>query len=118
VLNNLGYQLIERNKSLDEALQMIQRAVNAEPQNSNYLDSLGWAYFKLGKFDEAERYLTEAARLNQKSATMQEHLGDLYVRQSKMKSARAAWQKALSLSEDESDQKTRIRTKLNGLAKD
>ena len=50
-LNNLGYFLIERNERLNEALELIQRAVRAEPDNSSFLDSLGWAYFKLGKLD-------------------------------------------------------------------
>jgi tetratricopeptide (TPR) repeat protein len=96
-LNNLGYFLVERNERLAEALQLIQRAVRANPTNSSFLDSLGWAYFKLGKFDEAERHLTEAARRNNTSATIQEHLGDLYQQRGKLEMARSAWQKALSL---------------------
>ncbi len=97
-LNNLGYFLIERNEKLPEALSLIQGAVRAEPFNSSYLDSLGWAYFKLGKLDEAERQLTEAAKRDSSSATIQEHLGDLYERQGKNALARAAWQKALTLA--------------------
>lgn len=115
-LNNLGYLMLERNESPAEALQMIQRAVDAEPGNGSFLDSLGWAYFKMGKLDEAERYLTEAARLVTSSPGIQEHLGDLYRRKNKPEEARAAWQKALSLS-SETEQTTRLKSKLAGTAK-
>jgi Flp pilus assembly protein TadD len=92
---------------------MIQRAVRAEPTNSSFLDSLGWAYFKLGKLDEAERHLSEAARRDTASATIHDHLGDLYLRRGKTEQARAAWQKALALTV-EADEITRIKAKLNG----
>lgn len=112
-LNNLGYFLVERNVKLDEALALIQRAVNTEPTNSSFLDSLGWVYFKLGQLEYAERHLKEAALRNSTSSTIQEHLGDLYQRQGKMELARAAWQKALSLSL-EVDKTARLKAKLNG----
>jgi tetratricopeptide (TPR) repeat protein len=112
-LNNLGYFLVERNERLTEALELIQRAVKASPTNSSFLDSLGWAYFKLGKFDEAERHLTEAARRNAKSVAIQEHLGDLYHQRGQADLARAAWQKALSLVVEAADT-ARIKAKLDG----
>nr|MDQ3820422.1 tetratricopeptide repeat protein [Acidobacteriota bacterium] len=112
-LNNLGYFLVERNERLPEALEMIQRAVRSSPTNASFLDSLGWAYFKLGKLDEAERSLTEAARRNNQSATIQEHLGDLYQRRGKLEQAKAAWQRALALTTEAGDT-TRLRAKLNG----
>lgn len=112
-LNNLGYFLVERNERLTEALEMIQRAVRANPNNSSFLDSLGWAYFKLGKLDEAERNLTAAARRNNTSLAIQEHLGDLYQQRGKLELARAAWQKALSLSVETQDT-ARLKAKLSG----
>ena len=112
-LNNLGYFLVERNERLTEALEMIQRAVRANPTNSSFLDSLGWAYFKLGRFDEAERHLTEAARRNARSVAIQEHLGDVYNQRGKVEMARAAWQKALSLVVEATDT-ARIKAKLDG----
>jgi len=115
-LNNLGYLLVERNENLSEALRMIQRAVASDPRNGWFLDSLGWAYFKLGKLEEAERYLEEAARIITASAANQEHLGDLYQRRNKPKEARGAWQKALALS-SESEQTARLTSKLAGDAK-
>jgi tetratricopeptide (TPR) repeat protein len=112
-LNNLGYFLVERNERLKEALEMIQRAVKAEPTNSSFLDSLGWAYFKLGQLEQAERHLTDAARRDSTSATIHEHLGDLYQQQGKPEQARVAWQKALKLLV-EGEQASRIKTKLGG----
>ena len=111
-LNNLGYFLVERNERLPEALEMIQRAVKAEPTNSSFLDSLGWAHFKLGQLDEAERHLTEAARRGSDSATIQEHLGDVYHSQGKKDRARIAWEKSLKIVVD-GVQATRIRQKLS-----
>jgi tetratricopeptide (TPR) repeat protein len=115
-LNNLGYFLIERNERLKEALDMIQRAVLAEPTNASFLDSLGWAHFKLGNLEDAERYLSEAARRDSTSTTIHEHLGDLYQRRGKTEQARAAWQKALLLSV-EAEETKRIKAKLSGKSK-
>lgn len=110
-LNNLGYFLLERNERFDEALKLIQQAVRIHPTNGSYLDSLGWAYFKLGKFDEAEKHLRNAARRSPDSATIFEHLGDVYQKQNKMDLARSAWQKALNLASD-AEETNRIKAKL------
>lgn len=115
-LNNLGYFLAERGERLEEALDMTQRAVRAEPTNSSFLDSLGWVYFKLGKLQEAERYLSDAARRNPASAVIQEHLGDLFQRLGNREKAQAAWRKALSLSTEAPDT-ARIKAKLSGNSK-
>jgi tetratricopeptide (TPR) repeat protein len=112
-LNNLGYFLTERGERLPEALDMIQRASRAEPTNASFLDSLGWVYFKMGQLDEAERNLSDASRRNPRSATIQEHLGDLLERRGKPEQARAAWRKALSLS-TEPGEMTRLKTKIGG----
>ncbi len=98
-LNNLGYFLLERNIKFEEALDLIQQAVKIDPTNPSYLDSLGWAYFKLGKFDEAEKYLKNASRLSA-SATIFEHLGDVYQKQNKPELAKSNWRKALNLASD------------------
>ena len=66
VLNLIGYFLVEQNKNLTEALQLIQRAVNAQPTNASFLHSLGWAHFKLDHLDEAERYLSESVRRDER----------------------------------------------------
>lgn len=113
VLNNLGYFLADHNDRLPEALDMIKRAVKAEPNNPSFLDSLGWVYFKLGQLDDAERYLTEAARHNGRSVAIQEHLGDLYQKRGKSDLAKIAWRKALSLSSDATEI-ARLKIKLGG----
>lgn len=116
-LNNLGYFLAERDVKLDEALKLIEQAVESDPTNPSFLDSLGWAYFKLGKLVEAEKYLRDAARIDDSSSTIHEHLGDVYQKQGKTDLAKTAWQKALSLSAEE-EESNRIKAKLtSGTAK-
>lgn len=99
-LNNLGYYLLERDEDVDEAVSLIEKAVKIDPTNPSYLDSLGWGYYKLGKLTEAEKYLKEALRYNNSSATIHEHLGDVYQKQGRFSLAKSAWQKALVLSSD------------------
>ncbi len=110
-LNNLGYFLLERDERIDEAFDLIQQAVKIDPTNPSYLDSLGWAYFKQGKYVEAERYLKDAARYDSGSSTIQEHLGDVYQKQGKPELSKAAWQKALTLASDAADV-ARLKAKL------
>ncbi|MGI9055963.1 MAG: tetratricopeptide repeat protein, partial [Pyrinomonadaceae bacterium] len=110
-LNNLGYFLTERNEKLDEALDLIQQAVRIDPTNPSYLDSLGWAYFKLGKFTEAEKNLKEAAKYDPASSTIQEHLGDVYQKLNKKDLAKKSFQKALNLTSD-AEEISRLKTKL------
>jgi tetratricopeptide (TPR) repeat protein len=115
-LNNLGYFLAEHGERLKEALDMIQRAVKSEPTNASYLDSLGWAYLKLGQLEEAERYLADASRRNPRSPTIQEHFGDLLARRGRQDEARAAWRKALSLTTEPADS-ARLKAKIGGDAR-
>lgn len=102
-LNNLGYFLLERNERFEEALDLIKKAVAVEPENPSYLDSLGWAYFKLGNYADAEKHLLEASRLDPESATPHEHLGDVYQKQGKNAAAKASWEKALLLASNPDD---------------
>lgn len=102
-LNNLGYFLIERGERYDEALTMIRKAVDTDPTNPSYLDSLGWVHFKLGKLAEAELYLKEALRQDPSSATINEHLGDVYSAQSRLDLAKSYWQRALNLASEPKD---------------
>ena len=95
VLNYLGYMFADHNAHLDEALGMIKRAVDLDPANGAYLDSLGWAYFKLGKYDLAEDNLTKASQHMGADPTVQEHLGDLYQKTGRLKLAAAHWERAL-----------------------
>ncbi len=110
-LNNLGYFLLERDEKVVEAFGLIEQAVKIEPANSSFLDSLGWAYFKLGKYAQAETYLAKAARLDGSSATIQEHLGDVYQKLGKNEAANSAFQNALRLT-TEAKEITRLKSKI------
>lgn len=109
-LNNLGYFLLERNIKLNEALELIQKAVDRDPTNPSFLDSLGWAYFKLNKFAEAEKYLKEALKFDE-TATIIEHLGDVYAKQGNIEFAKKNWTKALKMATAAEDI-NRLKTKL------
>jgi tetratricopeptide (TPR) repeat protein len=95
VLNYLGYMNADRGVRLDESLNYIKQAVNLDPTNGAYLDSLGWAYFRLGKFDLAEENLTKASARMGSDPTVQEHLGDLYQKTGRLRLAAAHWERAI-----------------------
>ena len=79
-LNYLGYMWAEGGVNLDRAADMLSRAVKQEPKNGAYIDSLGWVYYQQGKLDLAEKYLTDAAHLLPRDATVQQHLGDVFAK--------------------------------------
>lgn len=94
-LNYLGYMNADRGVKLDEDLTFIKQALVAEPSNGAYLDSLGWVYYKLGKYDIAEENLTKAAEHMGSDPTVQQHLGDLYQKTGRLKMAAAHWERAV-----------------------
>jgi len=96
VLNYLGYMLADRGVKLEEALIMIKKAVELEPANGAYLDSLGWAYFRLGKYELAEDNLMKASQRMGTDPTVQDHLGDLYQKTGRLKLAAAHWERAIN----------------------
>ena len=87
--------LADRGMHLDEAFNYVKRAVDLDPQNGAYLDSLGWVYFKMGNFDMAEENLRKASERISNDATIHEHLGDLYQKTGRLKLAAAHWERAL-----------------------
>src|SRR5271168_1971090 len=95
-LNYLGYMNADRGVQLEESLNYIKQAVSLEPTNGAYLDSLGWAYFKLGKYDLAEESLTKASLRMGSDPTVQDHLGDLYQKTGRLKLAAAHWERAVA----------------------
>ncbi len=94
-LNYLGYMNADRGVKLEESLNFIKQALTFEPNNGAYLDSLGWAYFKLGKYDLAEENLNKAAVHMGSDPTVQEHLGDLYQKTGRLKLAATHWDRAV-----------------------
>jgi tetratricopeptide (TPR) repeat protein len=96
-LNYLGYMMADKGTRIPEALAMIRKAVEQEPMNGAYLDSLGWAYFKLGQYELAEDNLRRAVERDRTDPTVHDHLGDLYEKTGRIRLAAAQWE--LSLSE-------------------
>jgi len=119
--NYLGYMLADRGVRLEESVQFIQKALEIEPSNAAYLDSLGWAYFKMNRFDLAEPHLEKAARMISGDPTIQEHLGHLYLQLGKKHEAQAAWERALkewpaAVSSDfDAEQAARLKKQLDEL---
>lgn len=94
-LNYYGYMLADRGVRLDEAAGMIKRALADDPNNAAYQDSLGWAYFKQNKLEDAEALLRQAATRESHDPTILSHLGDVYAKMGKDNLAEAQWQKSL-----------------------
>ena len=111
-LNYLGFMMADDNQNLDEALVMIQDAVDADPINGAYLDSLGWVYYRLEELDLAERYLERAVLFAPTDPTLYEHLGDLYRRTGRIAEARAAYERSLELAEEE-EERNQVQRKLD-----
>ncbi len=111
-LNYLGYMFADKGVHLEEARDMLLKAVKSDPASGAFQDSLGWVYFRLGDTDRAEVYLTEAARLEPFDATVQEHVGDLLRSRGSSAKAAAAYRQALANGPEEEGQKERIERKL------
>lgn len=102
-LNYLGYMLAERGERLDESINLIRRALQVEPYNGAYLDSLGWAYFKANRLDLAEENLRKAADQRVRDSAVQDHFGDLLYRLGRYRQAVEAWRRALDGDGDQID---------------
>jgi tetratricopeptide (TPR) repeat protein len=99
VLNNYAYLLAQKGVRLDEAKAMAEKALNKSPDNPSYLDTLGWIFYTIGKYDDAYKYITLAIEKDDKNAALWEHLGDIYLAQGEKDKARGAWLKALEFDE-------------------
>lgn len=118
VLNYLGYALADRGESIDEALVMLRAAVRLRPRSGSILDSLGWALYKSGRYEEAVATLETASSMEGGLAEISEHLGDAYWRSGREDEARIEWARALRL-ETTQKQKDAIAVKLrDGLPPD
>jgi tetratricopeptide (TPR) repeat protein len=117
-LNYLGYMLADRAVRLDEAHDLIERALDLDPQNGAYLDSMGWVYYRQGKFNDAEDLLVRAIDRLGQDATVHDHLGDVYIKLGKTKEAIAQWQASVKefesgpASENDPDELSKVAKKL------
>lgn len=116
VLNYLGYSWIDRGEHLQRGLEMIEKAVALRPDDGYIIDSLGWAYYRLGHYAEAVKYLEKAIELVPQDPTINDHLGDAYWRTGRLVEARYQWRYALEFGPEKRDIKP-IEAKLeHGLA--
>lgn len=97
VLNYLGYSFIDMDRNLNEGLAMIQKAVDQRPSDGYIVDSLGWAFYKLGRFDDAVRELERAVNLMPNDPVLNDHLGDAYWRAGRKLEATFQWNHARDL---------------------
>ncbi|HXO29984.1 MAG TPA: tetratricopeptide repeat protein [Thermoanaerobaculia bacterium] len=115
-LNYLGYMFAERGEHLDEAQKLIEKAVALEPDNGAYVDSLGWVYYRLGRFEQARATLERATRLETADGTVQEHLGDVYGAMGQRDRAGEAYRRAIALESAEPAKAEAVKRKLDSLA--
>ena len=95
-LNYLGYMYADHNMRLDEAVKLLTQAVQIDPYNGSYMDSLGWAYFKQGALQKARDYCVRASDQLPRNSVVQEHFGDVLFALHDTQGAVAAWQRALA----------------------
>jgi len=115
ILNYLGYSWVDRNEHVDKALELIKKAVSLKPDDGYYVDSLGWAYFRMGRFQDAVDQLEHAVELKAEDPVINDHLGDAYWRAGRKLEAQFQWSTSLS-SKPEPDDVPKLQEKLkNGL---
>src|SRR5713101_1853091 len=118
VLNYLGYSWIDQGLNLDEGMRMIKRAVEQRADDGYIVDSLGWAYYRLGNIEEAVKQLERAVELKPEDPTINDHLGDAYWRIGRVLEARFQWSHARDLK-PEPEELVKIEEKLkSGLPED
>ncbi|MFC3267351.1 tetratricopeptide repeat protein, partial [Camelimonas abortus] len=118
VLNYLGYSWVDQNRNLKEAFDMLHKAVALRPRDGYIVDSLGWAYYRLGRYDDAVRELERAIALKPSDPTINDHLGDAYWKTGRKLEARFQWNHARDL-DPEPDELPKILEKIaNGLPDD
>ncbi len=106
-LNFLGYFYLEQDKNIDPAGAMIKKALEIEPENGAYLDSLGWFYYKKGRFPEALNYLEKAASFLS-DPVIYDHLGDVFLKLGDLEQAEINWQKSLKLNSQQEAVKAKL----------
>lgn len=103
VLNYLGYSWVDQNMNIDEAFKLLQQAADSAPRDGMIVDSLGWAYYRLGRWDDAVRELEKAIELKPGDPTINDHLGDAYWRAGRRLEGKFQWQHAKDLNPEPDD---------------
>jgi tetratricopeptide (TPR) repeat protein len=111
VMNYLAYSWVDRGINIDEGIEMLKRAVELQPQDGYIVDSLGWAYFRLGNYKTAAEYLEQAVMLEPGQSTINDHLGDVYWRLGRKLEAGFQWRHALDMKPDKAEE-PKIREKI------
>ena len=116
VLNYLGYTMLEMQLNMEDALDLIERAVAQRPDSGYIVDSLGWGLYRLGRYEEAVGHMEKATALQPIDPIVNDHLGDVYWAVGRFREAEFQWHRALSFVTDETDlsdvNPDRIRRKL------
>jgi Flp pilus assembly protein TadD len=100
VLNYLGYTWVDQSQNLKTAMDYIRKAVKLKPDDGYYIDSLGWAYYRLGNIQSAVEHLERAVELRPDDPVINDHLGDAYWRTGRKLEAKYQWQQSLTLKPD------------------
>ena len=115
VLNYLAYGWVEREIRLDQSLEMLKAAYNANPDSFYIIDSLAWAYFKKNNLEEAARLMEKVIDLAPGEAISLDHLGDIYYAMNRKREAIHFWQQALELAEPEDEITEDVQSKLDNI---
>ena len=99
-LNNYSYSLVERNIHLNKALEMAKKAIELEPDNAAYLDTIGWIYYKMDNIDKALSFIRKSVELDNNNAIVLEHLGDVLIAKNQIQEAIIYYLKALDIDKD------------------
>lgn len=115
VLNYLAYSWLDMGSNIEEAKQMLEKAVTLRPDEGHIIDSMGWAFFRRGEYKEAEPYLERAIELMPADVTVNDHLGDLYWKMGREREARFQWQRALANKPNPEERKKIEKKLLEGI---
>ena len=116
-LNYLGYSYAEKGIKLDKALGLVQKALKLKPDSGYIVDSLGWVYYKMGKFNDALTELTHAVSLEKEDPIILEHLGDVYSSLGRKQDAVNTWEKSIQFGAGEQGLKERVQKKIQEIQK-
>ena len=111
-LNYLAYSWLERNYKINEAMEMLEKAYDLQNEDPYIIDSIGWAYYLIDNYVEAEKYLKRAVELMPEDPTVNDHYGDILWKLDRKIQARYFWKNVLMLEDTEKEMKEKINIKL------